>query len=234
VRAVLSAETWDSLIARGSPRVFARGEVLVGEGADASHVYVLIDGRVKVTRDEADGTEVLLAIRGAGEIIGEMSVLDEGVASATVTALRPCTTRRLLAPEFMEFVERSGLALPMLRHATARRHESEQVRIELSTLPVERRLVRTLVRLLDAMGVPTDEGVAVDLGVPQEDLARAIGASRSQVAAGLRRLRAEGILSTGWRRVVVRQPDRLRAIDHSAPAGGRIVSFETVRGRRHG
>src|SRR5215471_4857269 len=94
VRPWMPAATWDALVARGSPRSYRRNEVLVSEGSPATHVIVLLGGRVKVTRYEADGTMVLLAIRGQGEIIGEMSALDGGTASATVTALRPCAGRR--------------------------------------------------------------------------------------------------------------------------------------------
>jgi CRP/FNR family transcriptional regulator, cyclic AMP receptor protein len=59
--------------------------------------------------------------------------------------------------------------------------------------------------------------VTVDLGLPQEELARAIGASRSQVAADLRRLRREGVVSTGRRRIVILDRDRLRALDAGRP-----------------
>jgi CRP/FNR family cyclic AMP-dependent transcriptional regulator len=213
VRPLVSDDVWASLTSSGSRRTYAAGEVLMSEGGAGTQVIVLIEGRVKVTRHESDGTEVLLAIRGAGEIIGEMAVLDETVASATVTALRSCATRRLPAREFIEFVRSHDLALPMVRYASARRRESDQIRIELSTLPVPRRLVRTLLRLMDAIGTPDEAGIVVDLGVPQEDLAHAIGASRSQVAACLAQLRERGVLKTSRRRVLIVDPEELRSID---------------------
>src|SRR5947209_3162648 len=197
----------------GIARRYHTGEIMLAQGRPGGRVIVLVDGRVKVTRSEADGTEVLLAIRDAGEIIGEMSALDGSPATATVTALRPCTTRVLTVAEFLYFVRSHDLIEPVLRHAAARRRESEQIRVELTTLPVWRRLIRTLVRLMDALGTSSGGAVAVDLGMPQEELARAIGASRSQLAASLAQLRDRGVVRTERRRVVVEDPDRLRELD---------------------
>jgi CRP-like cAMP-binding protein len=213
LRAHVSAEVWESLVSRGLHRSYRAGDVIVRQGELGTRVVVLTEGIVKVTRYQADGTEVLLSVRGTGEVIGEMAVFDDGVSSATVSALVRCRARVLPADDFIAFVSANDLALALLRHAVARQREREEICVELSTFPVARRLVRMLLRLAEVMGGHSGDAVAVDLGLPQEDLARAIGASRSQVAADLARLRAEGVLSTGRRRVLVRDPARLRALD---------------------
>lgn len=212
-RALVHSDVWDELTAMGRSRVCEPGDVLVRQGDAGTHVVVLLSGLVKVSRCADDGSEVLLAVRGGGEIIGAMAAIDGGASSTTVSALGPCRTRVLVAADFVAFVLAHNLALPLLRHAAAWQRESEQICVELSTLPVSRRLVRMLLRLAQTMGTDAGDAVAVDLGMPQEELARAIGASRSQVAADLARLRAEGILSTGRRRVLLRDRARLRAID---------------------
>jgi CRP/FNR family transcriptional regulator, cyclic AMP receptor protein len=213
VRALVSDDVWAALTSCGRQRAYDAGDVVIRQGDDGTCVVVLIDGLVKVARCQEDGSEVLLAIRGPGEIIGGMAVIDAGVSSATVSALVRCRARVVAAGEFLAFVAANDLALPLLRHAAARQRESEDICVELSTLSVSRRLVRVLLRLAAAMGGRASETVAVDLGLPQEAIARAIGASRSQVAADLARLRADGILATGRRRVLVRDPTRLRALD---------------------
>lgn len=219
MRTLVPTDMWATLTAQGRPRVYQTGDVLVRQGELGTHVVVLIDGRVKSIRTDEDGAEVLLAIRGSGDIINEMAVIDAGLTSSTVSALTPCATRVVLAHEFLAFVRANDLALPLLRYATARRRESEQIRVELSTLSVSHRLVRMLLRLVEAMDSPAGGAVAVELGLPQEDLAHAIGASRSQVAAELARLRADGIVATGRCRLLVQDPGRLRAIDARIAAG---------------
>jgi CRP-like cAMP-binding protein len=219
MRTLVSSDAWATLTAQGRPRLYQTGDVLVRQGELGTHVVVLIDGRVKAICSDEDGAEVLLAIRGPGDIINEMAVIDAGLTPSTVSALTPCLARVVLANEFLAFVSANDLALPLLRYATARRRESEQIRVELSTLPVSHRLIRMLLRLVEAMDSTVDGAVVVELGLPQEDLAHAIGASRSQVAAELARLRADGIVATGRCRLLIQDPGRLRAIDARIAAG---------------
>jgi CRP-like cAMP-binding protein len=169
-------------------------------------------GRVKIVRSEVDGTEVLLEVRGAGELVGEMSVIDGEDSAVSVTALRPCVTSRVPAARFIDVLCGSDLAIPLLRYAISRRRESDQIRVELSSLPVSLRLVRMLLRLTEAMGTAVSGEIRLELDVPQDELASAIGASRSQVAAALAWLRAQNILNTSRRRVLVRDHARLLAI----------------------
>jgi CRP-like cAMP-binding protein len=201
------------LISTGMARTYEAGEPLIIEGLADTRVIVLIEGRVKVTCCDADGNEVLLAIRGAGDVVGERAAIDRGIRSAMVTALRPCSTRVLTARQFMDFVHRHDLTTAMLELAVSRQREAQQIRVELTTMPVPRRLVRLLRRLVEALEHQGAAPVALDIGIPQDELAQAIGASRSQVAAHLGRLRRAGIVATGHRRIVVLDHARLRAVD---------------------
>jgi CRP/FNR family cyclic AMP-dependent transcriptional regulator len=212
MRSLLAPEQWTALASAGTARTYEPGERLMTEGELGTFVVVLLEGRVKSTCCEDDGTEVLLSIRGAGDVLGERSVIDWAVRSATVTARRRCSTRFLTASQFMELLH-EHLAEVTQRLAVSRQREGQTIRVEVSTLSVLRRLVRTLLRLVEAMDNASAGPVAVDLGIPQEELARAIGASRAQVAANLRLLRSAGIVSTGTRRIVTLDPTRLRAAD---------------------
>jgi CRP/FNR family transcriptional regulator, cyclic AMP receptor protein len=213
MRSSLSTDLWALLASQGMRRTYEAGERLMTEGEADTRVVVLIEGRVKVTCSEDDGTDVLLAIRGAGDIVGERAAIDQGVRSASVTALRRCSTRVLSATEFMNFVHEHALADTMLRLGVSRQREGQLFRVEISALTVLRRLVRTLLRLVEALGTQSEGPVAIDLGIPQDELARAIGASRSQLAANLALLRNAGIVLTGHRRIVVLDRVRLRAMD---------------------
>jgi CRP-like cAMP-binding protein len=212
IRAEVSEHVWRDLLAHGSRRVYDAREVLVRQGDAGSRVAVIQEGRVKITRSEVNGMEALLAVRGAGELVGETAAIDGEDSPVTVTALRPCMASLYTASQFIGLLGGGELVLAMLRYAMSRRREADQIRVELSLLPVSTRLVRMLLRLIEATGAPARAGMDLDLEMGQEELARAIGASRSQVAATLAVLRAHGILSTGRRRIVVSDHARLQAI----------------------
>src|SRR5205823_584897 len=95
VRSLLSRELWELLTAQGTARVYEAGERLMTEGEADTRVVVLVGGRARVSCCEEDGTEVLLAIRGSGDVVGERAAIDRGVRSATVTAIRRCFARVL-------------------------------------------------------------------------------------------------------------------------------------------
>ena len=53
-------------------------------------MYILLAGRAKVQRSDAEGKEVILAVLGSGEFFGEMSLIDDAPRSASVITLESC------------------------------------------------------------------------------------------------------------------------------------------------
>src|SRR4051794_7834763 len=85
--AALSPSTVSSLVRIGAERVYRPGDVVVREGESTTFVVLLLEGCVKVTANTADGGRALLAVRGGGELVGELAGLDGEPRSATVTAV---------------------------------------------------------------------------------------------------------------------------------------------------
>ncbi|MFC0042449.1 Crp/Fnr family transcriptional regulator [Actinomadura rayongensis] len=179
----------------------------MSQGGPADVVHFLVSGRVKVTRHTADGDVILLAVRGAGSIIGELSVLDGGERSATVTALDACLTRTLDAERFLARVRKEDLRDELLKTAIALVRENEAWNAELVGLPAGPRVVRTLLRLA-TLG---PDG-ALEVVLDQTELGQAARLVRTGVAAELARLRRAGLIATGRRRIVLTDPVRLRAL----------------------
>jgi CRP/FNR family cyclic AMP-dependent transcriptional regulator len=203
----ISTEAWARLLSAAPVRCYEPAAVLLRQGEPATHVLALVAGRVKVSRTSVDGDVLVLALRGPGEILGDISVLSGDVRSATVVAVDRCETRIILANRFLLLVRSLGLEGQLLQHAMSRIRESEASRAELAALPAGPRLVRTLLRLAAAGSSPTE------IGLDQTELGQASGLSRSTVAAELSRLREQGVIATGRRRVVITDLPRLQALD---------------------
>lgn len=85
---IVSLDGFARLAALGEKQHFVTGTVLMKQGEDAQTMYVILSGRVSVVREHAAlATPIVLAQLGAGEIVGEMGLLDSEPRSATVTAL---------------------------------------------------------------------------------------------------------------------------------------------------
>lgn len=194
----VSPDAWRRLLDAGGPKSYAPGQVLLRQGDPGTHVLALVSGRVKVLRTSCEGSALVLGVRGAGEILGELAVLEGGGRSATVISIDRCETRVIPAARFLALVRSLRLESQFLRHAVSRIREGEEWRTEIAVLPAGPRLARALLRL----SVPGPDGQA-DIGLDQTELGQAAGLSRSTVAAELARLREHGLIATSRRRIIV-------------------------------
>lgn len=210
--AELPREAWTALLRAGVARRFETGEVLMRQGDPGTYVLALTAGRVKVIRLEPDGSELLLAVRGPGEVIGVISVMDGGGRSASVTAVDRCLTYMLPAERFRRVISESCLHDRLLRHVLARNREGDALRAELARSPTLHRVALALLRYA-AMGTSEDDVRQLPtVGLSQYELALSIGLSRSALAADLAELRKRGLVSTGRRRIEIRDTRGLRRL----------------------
>src|SRR4249919_3446571 len=94
----------EELTARARTRRWPAGASLFLEGEQSSTVVVIASGRVKVFSLTEDGEEVLLAVRGQGALLGELSAVDGLPRSASVAALEPVVAHVLSVDVFRDFL----------------------------------------------------------------------------------------------------------------------------------
>src|SRR5689334_14717734 len=97
----LETDHRQALQARGTVRRFPRGNALAHSGQIGDRVLILLDGHVKLTRVTDDGRDVLLAIRGPGDLVGEQSAIDGLPRSASVVALDAVEALALTPDDFL-------------------------------------------------------------------------------------------------------------------------------------
>ncbi|HVF75591.1 MAG TPA: Crp/Fnr family transcriptional regulator [Acidimicrobiales bacterium] len=201
------------LAALGRPRHYRKGAVLFAEGDRADRVIVVVAGQVKVTRATDAGREVVLAVRGPGEVLGELSAVDGGACSATAVALEPVDARIIPASAFRAYLaEQPGAAYRLLEVVVGRLREADRVRVEFGGLDTVARVASRLSELAREYGAPVAGGTEIALALSQDELAGWVGSSREAVAKALRQLRDLGCIETGRRRIVVRDLARLERL----------------------
>ncbi|NYF57152.1 Crp/Fnr family transcriptional regulator [Micromonospora purpureochromogenes] len=209
----LSPAARAALTDAGTRQRYPAGTPLFHQGDPSRHVVLIEKGWVKVTSTSRRGWEALLAIRGPGDILGELSAVDGRPRLATVTGLSPVEATVLTAERLHTcLTEWPEIALSLLRHLAASLREADGRRVEYGSSNGDNRLVVLLVELLDKHGVATPEGILLDLPLSQQDLAGAVGTSREVVARTLRVLRDRRIVLTRRLRIVVVEPELLRSL----------------------
>lgn len=203
-----------SVLALGSERRFDEGGFLLLEGDLSNHVYVLLQGQVKVYRAAPDGTRLLLALRGPGDVLGELAALggDEPVRAATVEAMEPCRAQVMTAARFLEFLlQHPPACLALARNVRARLQDAERMRLESVMLDATARVTRRLAELAERHGTVNPRHGRLELHVTQEELAGWAGASRESVARAVRSLRNRRLVATRYRTIEILDADALRA-----------------------
>jgi CRP/FNR family transcriptional regulator, cyclic AMP receptor protein len=210
---IVSREVWTRVVTVGRPYVFAPGDVLIAENGPVDRVLVLVSGRVKISRLEPDGTFLVLAVRGPGELLGEIALLGHDGRSATVTAIDECQTRMIGAQRFLALVDELNLRDQLLRLAFRRLRQAEHFSAQLTGATARLRVVRGLLHLAAPSRYAADGRASVlDIGLDQREVGQAVSLSRASVAAELARLRADGIVVTQRGRIVITDLPRLRAL----------------------
>ena len=195
--ALLSEQEREGLYELGVLRSFPRGAVLMFQDEPDERVMMLTSGRVKVGRVDHDGHELMLSIRDAGDVLGELSFIDGRPRIATVTGLEAVEALVMPAHTFRRHLETTPRVAVVLLETVARRfRESTIKRSQFSSSDTLGRLASRIIELAGRYGEPTEEGISVTLPLSQEDLAAWTGASRAGVAHALQTMR-----ELGWVRI---------------------------------
>ena len=164
-------------------RTFPTGADIITAEQPGDVAYIVLDGTVKVQIDGPDGTPVILAILRAGEVAGEMSLVDRLGRSATVVAMEQTAVAWLTHTDFWNCLHSMPAMTFNLAGILSRRLRLANTHfVALATLDVEGRLANQLLALADAYGEATpDGGFRIPFRLTQGDLAALVGASRVRV-----------------------------------------------------
>ncbi|WP_308313902.1 Crp/Fnr family transcriptional regulator [Streptomyces sp. GbtcB7] len=210
---VLSPPARRDLLGLGTEVRFDVGAVLLREGMNDRHLLLLLSGFAKVTATVENGETSLLAVRAAGDTVGEMAAMDGAPRSATVTASGPVTARSVQAGALRELLlRRPEVSMALTGMVANRLRWANQRRLDFRGYPAKVRLARLLVELAATYGSPRADGVVIGCRLTQPELATLIGAAVTTIQKVLHELRSEGLLETGYRSTAIRDLPRLRRL----------------------
>lgn len=204
--ALLPEECLRALLAAGQLVAFTADEALIDEGAVDDDVFLLLSSYVKVT-GRVGKHDALLAVRGAGDLIGEFAAIDGDPRSATVRACgrRPVLACRLSAESFWSIVTRDRASAKLVASDLARKaRASNRRRVDYAGAAPPVRMARLVRELVELYGTEVGGSVVIGLDLTQLELGSFVGVTRATAERALRQLREAGLLETGGRRLVVR------------------------------
>jgi CRP-like cAMP-binding protein len=210
----LLADTEQSVLSGlGRMSVFPPGATLCVEGEPATHVFILLAGWVKVLSVTIQGQELVLALRGPGDIVGEVAGEATGYRTATVQATGTVRTLIVGHDKFSSFLDSYlGASHAFRRVAMQRWSETAAMLRRRSVASGAQRLAFLLLDLAGQHGSGTAGGIYVAMPLSQEELASLAGTSRATVTRALGNWRQRGFIRTGQRRITIMDLAALRQI----------------------
>jgi CRP/FNR family transcriptional regulator len=208
--AALDADSAATLEKMLTTRSVGRGHVVFREGDTGDRLFIVLDGKVKITRASADGRENLIAVLGAAEMFGELSLFDPGPRTASVSAITDSTLASLDHDDLRPLLlERPGVAVELLQALAQRLRRTNEAMADLVFTDVPGRVAKALLDLAEKFGVVEVDGTRVRHDLTQEELAQLVGASRETVNKALSEFAHRGWLRIEGRSVLLLDADRL-------------------------
>ena len=200
-----------ALARRVSNRRFERGALLFSEGDPCTGLFLVASGKIRIFKLSPAGREQVLAVEGPGSSFAELPVFDGGNYPASASALENAEVLFILRKDFQNFCrEHPDVALKVIAVVGSRLRRLIGIIEDLSFTTVRHRLIALLLRLAEANGTNSKEGVHVELTKTHQDLAAELGTVRELVSRNLSRLQAEGFLEVDGRRIIVKDLAGLR------------------------
>jgi CRP/FNR family cyclic AMP-dependent transcriptional regulator len=201
----------DALVQRVRRRRVAKSELILRAGAAGDDAALVLSGRVKLIAHGADQREVVLAIRGPGELIGEMAAIGGRRRTASAVAVDDVEVGFLRADELREFLhDHPDASLVLMRMLVRRLTEASRDVVDLATQDSVGRVAKRLLELAADHGTKVEGGTRIELSLTQDELASWTGATRETVSRALRLMRSLGWVATGQRMITILDADALR------------------------
>ena len=175
---------------------FTPDQMIFSRGDPGREIYLVVEGRIRLSILSSDGRELSFAHAGPGNVFGEIATLDGGERTAGATAMTRVKAMALPQKALLDLIESNAkLAGAAIRFLCARLRETDQRLEAIALHRIEVRLARLFLSALKGQTAGKGGKVPLDLGMSQTELALLIGASRPKVNIALTMLEEMGAIT---------------------------------------
>jgi CRP-like cAMP-binding protein len=193
-------------------QVFRKDNMILIEEEVGSTMFVILEGRVKISRISEEGREVILSILSEGDFFGEMSILDGQSRSANVVTLEDSTILVIHREDFLQMMhDFPQIAINLLKELAHRLRRSDSQIKSLSLQNATGKVASTLLRIADDSGKIHMGQVEIPKLPPQQDLANMAGTSRETISRVLKTLSEEGYLRKEGNKIIILDYESFRS-----------------------
>lgn len=189
---------------------FPRGHTVFVEGAPGDNLYVIVEGKVKITRRAEDGRTSLIAVMGPADIFGELALFDQGPRTSTVTTLTEVRAAVMDRKALRSWItDRPEITEQLLRVLARRLRRTNNDLCDMIFTDVPGRVAKQLLDLAKRFGQPEGDSLRVTHELTQLELAQLVGSSRETINKALAEFASRGWIRQKGKTIYIDDPARL-------------------------
>jgi len=213
----VSQEDLSRLVRAAHRKRLQAGEFFFLQGDPAERMYVLLEGRVKLSQVGQDGQQALIRVITPVRLFALVAMTPAGEYLVTAQAAEDSQALYWTRSELQELTKSvPQMALNAMRILAEQLQEIQERFRQATTERVEQRLAHTLIRLAAQSGKQVDEGILIDLRLTRQDLAEMSGTTLYTASRLLSQWQEQGLVLAGRERVTLRDPLGLARIVEGA------------------
>lgn len=186
---------------------YPKGYMVFQEGDEGDALYIIINGRIKVSIYDDEGREYILDIIGKDGFFGELSIIDDLPRSANIITIEDSEFLVIKKIDLLKlFMENPAITISVLKTLSKRLRAADERIRGFAFLSVEGRILRYLNEIGEKTGIKIKNYLIIENGPTQIEIANSCGCSRETVSRMLKSLTQKGIISARKRRYTINLP----------------------------
>ena len=206
----LPPDELETLTANMSTQVYNKGEIIFREGAFATGIFIIKEGKAKKYKVDKEGREQIIYVANTGEILGYHALLAEESYFDSAAVLEDSEIAFIPKEDFFEVLDNSKVLPQRLLKTLS--HEFFVLANSIALFAqrsVRERFAMQLVLMREKYKENFTPGMSVEINMSREDLASLVGTARENILRVLKDFKEEGILETKGRKIVIKDIDKL-------------------------
>lgn len=204
---MLDANELETVARFANARTCDRGTVVCTEGSDGDAMYVIANGRVKISLTANGGKEIVLGTLGQGDTFGEISLLDGKERTATAETLEPSKLLEIRREDVLGYMRKQPLVtIKLMAALAARLRRTDELMKDSLSLNLPSMLAKAVLGLAKTYGYNITEGVKIDVPLYEDELVYRLRISKEKVAAQIEIWQEQGLLEIIKDRLVITDP----------------------------
>lgn len=190
--------------------LYKKKETIFSEGEAPEWFYIVISGKVKITKISHDGKEIILEIISPYDIFGGVAVIRGFPYPANAVAMEDSDVLKISRKNLMRLVDRFPNLMYCIALQLGDRMKSSYDSLKNIALErVEARIAALLLKLSNKVGVETDEGTLIDMRLTKQDIADMVGTTVETSIRTFSKFKKDGLVSDADGKFVIRDPEGL-------------------------